>query len=114
MALSDHVAYRIRKARESYPMTREEFAARCSALGWHISKTVILNLETGRIIDGRNRRLVRVDELVVISAVLGVPVLDFLDGARLPPGARLTADDPNLSHTITIRVPPGARIAIDE
>jgi transcriptional regulator with XRE-family HTH domain len=114
MAISDHVARRVRQERESRGMTRAALAARCTALGWPCSwpctKTIITNLELGMSNGRKCGRPVRVDELVVIAAALDVPVLDFLAGARLPPGAHLT-DPP---RTVTIRLPAGARITIDE
>jgi transcriptional regulator with XRE-family HTH domain len=115
MSVSDYVARRVRQERERRGVTREALADRCTALGWPCTKTVLTNLELGRAVCGpRHPRLVRVDEMVTIAAALDVPVLDFIAGARLPAGARLTADPPDLPRTVTIRLPPGARVTVEE
>ena len=72
---SDHVAAAIRKERKARRWTRAHLATRC---GGQISEHVLWNLETGRQIDGRRQRHIRVDELVILAAAFGIPVTDLL------------------------------------
>ena len=65
----------MRLVRQRRAWTARDLAGRCAAIGApQITHTVITNLETGRPgPDGRRRRDVTVDELLVLAAALDVP-----------------------------------------
>ena len=70
----------MRLVRQRRGWTARDLAARCASLGApQITHTVITNLETGRPgPDGRRRRDVTVDELLIFAAALDVPPLYLL------------------------------------
>lgn len=84
--ISDIVAMRIREARKALGWQVADLAARCADHGHpELTENVIENIEGGRRDrTGRRRRDVTVDELRVLSDVLGFSPADVLDG--LPPG----------------------------
>jgi hypothetical protein len=65
----------------------DDLVARCREFGApKMSKTVIAHIESGRPLDGRRRRDVTVDELLVLAQALAVPPMWLcvpLDGAEL-------------------------------
>jgi transcriptional regulator with XRE-family HTH domain len=74
--LSDDVADRLMDWRKRRALTREQVAARCSDLTGDpafLTAAALSNIETGRRgTDGRRRRLITLDELVVLAAALDV------------------------------------------
>ncbi|HEY0451294.1 hypothetical protein [Actinophytocola sp.] len=77
--LSDVVGERITVWRRRRGWNRERLAEECRALGMaDLTPAVLTNLESGRRQQGSRRRLVTVDELVVISTALSVPLVLFL------------------------------------
>jgi transcriptional regulator with XRE-family HTH domain len=84
---SDFVADRLRQIRQRRGLTAEGLAARCAEIGApEITRSVIANIETGRRgPDGRRRREVSVDELLIFAYALQVPpalLVVPLDGAE--------------------------------
>ncbi|EXG80013.1 hypothetical protein [Cryptosporangium arvum] len=73
--LSDVVAEQVNRARKRHGWNRGELAKRCRKLGApQLTEAAITNIETGRRdADGRRRREVTVDELVIFGRALGVP-----------------------------------------
>jgi len=77
--VSDRVAEQVSTLRRSARLTREQFSARCQALGLDLSPAALTNVETGRRDStGRRRRDVSVDELVVLAAALNVPPVQLM------------------------------------
>ncbi len=79
--VSDLVARRIQQLRKDQGMaSAARLAAECSRLGApEVTTNTIANIESGRRdSDGRRRRDVTVDELLAISAALGVPPVALL------------------------------------
>lgn len=70
------VGPQIRKLRYQQGMTQEMFAARCSILGWDLSRATLSKIEA-------QLRCVTDAELVILAKVLKVDV-----GALLPPKKR--------------------------
>lgn len=80
-SVSDVVAEQIIAARKRQTLTREELAAAAQAAGAPATFTgaSVRNLETGRRgPDGARRRDVSIDELVFLSAALGVPPVELM------------------------------------
>jgi transcriptional regulator with XRE-family HTH domain len=75
--LSDVVAAEVVRIRRAAGLTRDDLAERCARRGLPLTTSTIANIETGRRDgDGRRRREVTVDELVVLADALKVaPVL---------------------------------------
>lgn len=71
---------RLREVRKSRGITAEQLAARCAAAGVpDITTAVIANIETGRRgTDGRRRRYVTVDELMLFAYVLDIAPVHLL------------------------------------
>ena len=69
------MAERVRQIRRRRGLTAEGLAARCAEIGApEITRSVIANIETGRKgRDGRRRRDVTVDELLILAFALQVP-----------------------------------------
>ncbi|MGW1489756.1 hypothetical protein [Streptomyces sp. NPDC002402] len=84
----DVLAAQIRRHRERLGMNRNELAAECARLGRpDISYAVIVTIETGRSGgEGKRRRSVTVDELLVFGLALATPPLLLL----LPLGSEQT------------------------
>ncbi|MGW7414974.1 hypothetical protein [Streptomyces sp. NPDC054863] len=74
---SDVIADQIRKHRNRLGLSREQLAAECERLGApDLTYAALVNIETGRRkTDGRRRRDVSVDELLVLGLALAVPPL---------------------------------------
>ena len=77
---SDIVAAQVRTIREMKGLTREQLAARCSELGeTELTPGPIGSIETGRPdAEGRRRRRITIDELLVLAKALGVPPILLL------------------------------------
>lgn len=73
--LSDVVARRIVLFRKRRDITRDQLAARCAELGYpELTGPALANIETGRRSkEGKRRRDVTVDELMVLARALHVP-----------------------------------------
>jgi transcriptional regulator with XRE-family HTH domain len=71
------VGDRLREARQLRGLTAEGLAERCAQIGApEITRSVIANIETGRRgPDGRRRREISVDEVLVLAYALQVPPL---------------------------------------
>jgi transcriptional regulator with XRE-family HTH domain len=70
---SDVIARRIVAFRKRLDLTRDQLAARCAELGYpELTSPALANIETGRRKDGRRRRDVTVDELMVLARALKV------------------------------------------
>jgi transcriptional regulator with XRE-family HTH domain len=100
--VSDVVAGRIRQIRRARDMTTDEVAERCAALGADLSAQTIFNIENGRRdkATGKRRRMVTVDELLVLAMALNVSPVDLL----VPADA---ADDEPYVVASRARVPAG-------
>ncbi|WP_182262449.1 helix-turn-helix domain-containing protein [Rhodococcus sp. UFZ-B548] len=75
-SLSDRVADQIvaYRKRPTIAMNREQLAQRCAELGAPgLTFAALTNIETGRKKDGKRRRDITIDELVVIARALRVP-----------------------------------------
>ncbi|MDT3395615.1 hypothetical protein RKE29_02935 [Streptomyces sp. B1866] len=85
---SDTVAGQVRRHRTRLGLNREQLAAECARLGApDLTYAALTNIETGRRNkDGKRRRDVSVDELLVLGLALAVPPLLLL----LPLGAEET------------------------
>ncbi|MEV6820186.1 helix-turn-helix transcriptional regulator [Nocardiopsis dassonvillei] len=72
--VSDIVAQRVRQLRKSQGMKATDLAEKCRELGMpHLTAATISNIETGRRDkDGRRRRNIDVDELLVLAHALNV------------------------------------------
>ncbi|MFD5874069.1 MULTISPECIES: hypothetical protein [Streptomyces] len=99
----DVVAAQIRRHRERLGMNRHDLAAECARLGRpDITYAVIVTIETGRTGgEGKKRRPVTVDELLVFGLALATPPLLLL----LPLGSEQTvptvpAADPRDPYTV--------------
>lgn len=75
--LSDIVAEQVIFRRTAAGLTRSQLAQLCAKRGYPLTYEMLANIETGRRVkDGKRRREVTVDELVMLAEVLGVaPVL---------------------------------------
>lgn len=85
--LSDVVADQVKKHREAQGLYRDDLAKRCAELGWPaLTSGVIGTIETGRPDkDGKRRREISIDELVVLARALDVePVLLVAPLGHLP------------------------------
>jgi transcriptional regulator with XRE-family HTH domain len=97
--LSDVAAERVLQLRKRRGMTRDQLAERCRHLGLTgMSAAALANIETGRRdAEGRRRREVTVDELIVFGRALEVPPVllvapfDVLDDIEILPGYTMTA-----------------------
>lgn len=98
-SLSDRVAEQIIRYRNrpSVDLTREQLAERCKELGAPgLTFAALTNIETGRRKDGRRRRDITVDELVVIARALRVPPillvfpLGTTDLSEIVPGVEIS------------------------
>ncbi|MER6216437.1 hypothetical protein ABT213_20585 [Streptomyces sp. NPDC001674] len=99
----DVVAAQIRRQRERLGMNREQLAAECARLGRpDLTYAVIVTIETGRSGgEGRKRRPVTVDDLLVLGLALATPPLLLM----LPLGSEDTvptvpAADPRDPYTV--------------
>ncbi|MEU2992952.1 hypothetical protein ACPCAJ_26295 [Streptomyces griseoincarnatus] len=99
----DVVAAQIRRHRERLGMNRNDLAAECARLGRpDITYAVIVSIETGRSgAEGKKRRPVTVDDLLVLGLALATPPLLLL----LPLGSEETvptvpAADPRDPYTV--------------
>ncbi|MEV8055125.1 hypothetical protein AB0P37_01010 [Streptomyces antimycoticus] len=74
---SDTIAEQVRRHRQRLGITREQLAAECARLGaTELTYGALVNIETGRRKpDGRRRREVTADELLVLGLALAVPPL---------------------------------------
>lgn len=87
--LSDVVADEVSRLRRARGMNRDQLGDECTALGVVLSGSAIANIETGRRDpEGRRRREVTVDELVVLAKALRVPPVLLL----FPLGTRDTVE----------------------
>ncbi|WP_149180892.1 hypothetical protein [Streptomyces sp. TRM49041] len=99
----DVLAAQIRRHRERLGMNRHELAAECARLGRpDITYAVIVSIETGRSgTEGKRRRPVTVDELLVFGLALATPPLLLLlplgSGQAVP---TVPAADPRDPHTV--------------
>jgi transcriptional regulator with XRE-family HTH domain len=77
---SDTIAEQMRKHRARLGLTREQLATECARLGApDLTYAAITNIETGRRNkEGKRRREVSVDELLVLGLALAVPPLLLL------------------------------------
>ncbi|RLU85906.1 hypothetical protein CTZ27_26430 [Streptomyces griseocarneus] len=101
--MSDTVAEQVRRHRTRLGLSREQLAAECARLGAaDLTYAAIVSIETGRRDkNGRRRREVSVDELLVLGIALAVPPLLL----ALPLGAEETvptvpAADPRPPYTV--------------
>jgi transcriptional regulator with XRE-family HTH domain len=79
------VADRIAYARRQRGWNRDQLAKECAAAGApDITAPAITNIETGRRVDGRRRRAVTIDELVVFAQLFGVALDWFLSAPTCP------------------------------
>lgn len=73
--LSDTVGERIMLWRKRRGWSREKLSEVCTQIGLsHLSEAVITNIESGRRTSASRRRVVSIDELVVFSIALSVPL----------------------------------------
>lgn len=71
--LSDEVAERINSRRRALGWNRGRLAEECTKLGApELTVDALTNIESGRRQDGVRRRLITIDELVVIAEALSV------------------------------------------
>ncbi|MCP2336142.1 helix-turn-helix domain-containing protein [Actinomadura rupiterrae] len=71
---SDLIGDRIKELRKLRDLTRDELAARCAELGAGLSAAMLVNIESGRPDEeGKRRRDVSVDELLILAVALDVP-----------------------------------------
>ena len=108
---SDVVADRVVELRRSAGLTRDQLAARVEALGSPLSPAALANIETGRRDkDGRRRREVSVEELLVLAAALDVTpaalVVD-LDADEAEVAEQLRMFPVELLWWVTGGFPPG-------
>ena len=97
MRASDFVGQRIRRTREARGWKAKDLAERCAEIGApEITPAVIANIETGRRDEeGRRRREVTVDEMLVLALALELPPVFLfipLDGdeeLRITPSAKM-------------------------
>ena len=78
--LSDVVAEQVKRYRERRGMSRADLAHRCRTLGMPtLTEPSLGNIETGRPgKDGKRRRAITVDEVMVLADALSVPPMLLL------------------------------------
>ncbi len=78
---SDLIAARVNVFRKANRLNREGFANLCATHGDpEVTASALANIETGRRLpDGRRRRHVTVEELLLFARVMGVTVDKLLD-----------------------------------
>ncbi|MET3984236.1 hypothetical protein [Streptomyces sp. PvR034] len=103
LTASDTIGAQVRRHRDRLGITREQLAAECARLGAaELTYAAIVSIESGRRKpDGRRRREVTVDELLVLGLALAVPPLLL----ALPVGSEeavptVPAADPRAPHTV--------------
>jgi transcriptional regulator with XRE-family HTH domain len=73
LVLSDTVGEQIKLWRKRRGWTRERLGEECGRLGLPLTEAIITNIESGRLTSAKRRRMVTIDEFVVIAFALNVP-----------------------------------------
>ena len=72
----NHIGAKVRQLRDGKGLSQADFAAKCQARGWDISRDIVAAIE-GQI------RCVTDSEVVILATILGVPPASLLPAAPI-------------------------------